>query len=134
MGNWVDELTILDCEERVGLFAEVSARVALRALTPRELEVSYLAVAEQLTGAQIAERLTISRKTVELHLDRLRNKLDEGYAVGELNGGYRALLLRRLAARFWMRVGARERELALLRGAVEVAYVPGIPRFPLGSS
>ncbi|MGH7911672.1 MAG: response regulator transcription factor, partial [Candidatus Dormibacteraceae bacterium] len=43
-------------------------------LSPRELEVVRL-VAENLTSAQIAERLVISPRTVTTHLDRIYNRL-----------------------------------------------------------
>ncbi len=43
-------------------------------LSPRELEVVQL-VAENLTSAEIAERLVISPRTVTTHLDRIYNRL-----------------------------------------------------------
>jgi DNA-binding CsgD family transcriptional regulator/tetratricopeptide (TPR) repeat protein len=43
-------------------------------LSPRELEVVRL-VAEDLTSAEIAERLVISPRTVTTHLDRIYNRL-----------------------------------------------------------
>jgi DNA-binding CsgD family transcriptional regulator len=45
------------------------------ALTPTERNVADLA-AQNLTNAQIAERLTVSRRTVETHLHNLYAKLD----------------------------------------------------------
>lgn len=44
------------------------------ALTPRELEVGAL-VSRGLTNRQIAERLVLSERTVDSHLERIRNRL-----------------------------------------------------------
>jgi DNA-binding CsgD family transcriptional regulator len=43
-------------------------------LTPRQLEVVKL-VAEDLCAKEIAERLGISRKTIEFHKEALKRKL-----------------------------------------------------------
>jgi DNA-binding CsgD family transcriptional regulator len=43
-------------------------------LTSREEEIACL-VAEGLTNAEIAERLFISRRTAEGHVEQIRNKL-----------------------------------------------------------
>ena len=43
-------------------------------LSPRELEIVQL-VAEDLTNAEIAERLIISPRTVTTHLDRIYTRL-----------------------------------------------------------
>jgi len=43
-------------------------------LSPRELEIVRL-VAENLTSAEIAERLIISPRTVTTHLDRIYTRL-----------------------------------------------------------
>ena len=45
-----------------------------RPLSPRELEIVQL-VAEDLTNAEIAERLIISPRTVTTHLDRIYTRL-----------------------------------------------------------
>jgi len=47
---------------------------ALAALSARELEVAQL-VAEHLTNREIAERLVLSPKTIEHHLDHIFTKL-----------------------------------------------------------
>jgi DNA-binding CsgD family transcriptional regulator len=44
------------------------------ALTPRELEIADL-VAAGLTNREIAQRLVISRRTVESHVDHIKRKL-----------------------------------------------------------
>jgi len=49
----------------------------LAALTGRELEVATL-VAEHLTNRQIADRLVLSPKTIERHMDHIFTKLDVG--------------------------------------------------------
>lgn len=43
-------------------------------LTPRELEIAAL-VADGLSNAEIAERLTITPGTVSNHLDQIRRRL-----------------------------------------------------------
>jgi DNA-binding CsgD family transcriptional regulator len=43
-------------------------------LSPREAEIAAL-VAEGMTNAEIARKLTISRRTVDSHLDHIRRKL-----------------------------------------------------------
>ena len=45
-----------------------------RSLSPREHEVAAL-VAGGLTNVQIAERLIISKRTVETHVDHIKRKL-----------------------------------------------------------
>lgn len=47
----------------------------LAALTPRELEIAELVTAG-LTNRQISQRLSIARRTVEGHVERLRGKLN----------------------------------------------------------
>jgi DNA-binding NarL/FixJ family response regulator len=46
----------------------------IRALTRREREVAEL-ITERLTNPQIAERLVLSRKTVEVHASNIFRKL-----------------------------------------------------------
>lgn len=53
---------------------EPSRRQAGASLTAREREVAAL-VAEGLTNRQIAERLVISERTAETHVEQIRNKL-----------------------------------------------------------
>ena len=43
-------------------------------LTRREVEVARL-VADGLTNGEIAERLVLARKTVDAHVEHIRNKL-----------------------------------------------------------
>jgi DNA-binding CsgD family transcriptional regulator len=50
--------------------AEVPARLRRLGITSREMDVLLL-VAERLTNAQIAERLTLSPRTVDTHVSRL---------------------------------------------------------------
>ena len=47
----------------------------LQALTPRELEVLRL-IARELTDAEIAQELVLSRRTVHAHLRSIYRKLD----------------------------------------------------------
>jgi non-specific serine/threonine protein kinase len=47
---------------------------AARGLTAREFEVAHL-VADGLTNRLIADRLVVSERTVDTHVDRIRNKL-----------------------------------------------------------
>jgi DNA-binding NarL/FixJ family response regulator len=58
------------------LVAEVLAEPAAEhpALTPREHEIIGL-IAEGLANAAIAEKLMISRRTVESHIDHIKQKL-----------------------------------------------------------
>jgi predicted ATPase/DNA-binding CsgD family transcriptional regulator len=46
-------------------------------LTPRETEIAAL-VGQGMTNAEIADRLSISRRTVDSHLDHIRHKLNLG--------------------------------------------------------
>ena len=55
-------------------FAEQRAQALPGGLTAREVEVLRL-VAEGLTDAQVAERLTLSPRTVSQHLRSVYNKL-----------------------------------------------------------
>ncbi len=49
-------------------------------LTAQELQIA-MAVAERLTNREIAQRLFVSRKTVEYHLSHIYTKLDAGLAT-----------------------------------------------------
>lgn len=51
-------------------------------LTPREAEVADLIVREQLTNAQIAERLVISEKTVKTHVGSVLRKCGQSQRSG----------------------------------------------------
>jgi len=59
---------------RADAVAETADHEALRALTPRELEVLRLLTLE-LTDAQIAQELVLSRRTVHAHLRAIYRKL-----------------------------------------------------------
>ena len=60
--------------EQVTVSPPVPAPVEPNALTPRELEILRL-LAGGLTDSQIAERLVISRRTVNSHLTAIYGKL-----------------------------------------------------------
>ncbi|MFC0358240.1 MULTISPECIES: LuxR C-terminal-related transcriptional regulator [Kytococcus] len=81
--------------EVVGLCELLEARMAtlatetppappgpLSPLTPREAEVAELIVSEQLTNAQIAERLVISEKTVKTHVGSVLRKCGQSQRSG----------------------------------------------------
>jgi DNA-binding NarL/FixJ family response regulator len=55
--------------------SELGAPESTTALSPREAEVAEL-VAEGLTNREIAERLVLSTRTVEGHIDRILGKLN----------------------------------------------------------
>ena len=65
---------VLDPSLVAELLAPRSGSGALDALSPREVEVLGL-VAEGLTNAGIADRLTLSERTVEVHVQRVFTKL-----------------------------------------------------------
>jgi DNA-binding CsgD family transcriptional regulator len=71
-----------------------SGEVGRTRLSPRELEVARL-VAEDLTNAEIAERLIVSPRTVTTHLDNI---------YGRLGISSRAALVRYLADSGLLRV------------------------------
>jgi len=136
--SWIEGVTSASCEQRVALFAEAVATLALRPLTARELEVAYLVVVEQLTLREVAERLVISVKTAESHLQHLNGKLNpadwEPSREERLHGPRRGMHLQRLSASFWMRLGAYEERAAARDAWYEIAYVPGIPVHASGPS
>lgn len=91
------------------LFAHAVRAVAEEHLTSRELEVAYLAIAEDLRTSFIAARLHITGKTVESHLFSIRRK-----CTAKPSGvRSRTHPLRPLAVEFWTRVGAFEYARAL---------------------
>lgn len=70
----------LDCLHERSQLAELRARFA--ALSPREIQVMDLVVAG-LANKQIARRLNISPKTVEIHRSRIMRKMDAA-SIAEL--------------------------------------------------
>ncbi len=62
-------------------------------LTPRELEVLQL-LAEGLTNAQVAQRLSLSARTVKTHVQNLLSKLDVPDRTGAVARGFRLGLIR----------------------------------------
>ena len=66
---------VVDRELVARLLAEDSARGTLDTLTPREREILAL-MAEGLTDRGIAERLWLTRKTVETHVRHILRKLE----------------------------------------------------------
>lgn len=58
----------------VGATTEAALKIDSGGLTAREREVLHMAM-QGLTAAQVAERLFISKRTVETHLERAYNKL-----------------------------------------------------------
>jgi predicted ATPase/DNA-binding CsgD family transcriptional regulator len=58
-----------------GLAVATPARSADPRLTPRQAEVVQL-IAQGLSNVDIARKLTISRRTVETHVDQIKRKLD----------------------------------------------------------
>jgi DNA-binding NarL/FixJ family response regulator len=59
----------------------------LRALTSRELEVLRL-LARDMTDAQIAQELVVSRRTVHAHLRSIYSKLDVGSRLAAARWAY----------------------------------------------
>lgn len=51
-------------------------------LTPREKEILALVVADELSNQQIAEQLCITGKTLDTHLQNMRDKLGVRSRVG----------------------------------------------------
>lgn len=71
--TWLDEVTRFLALERAPL-PRTSRAMPVEALTDREMELLHL-VAEGLTNDEIAERLTLSTRTVERHLSNVYRKL-----------------------------------------------------------
>jgi ATP/maltotriose-dependent transcriptional regulator MalT len=69
----LDDLRKIPAPSTPALIARASASGA--SLTARELEVLHL-LAEDLNNPQIAERLVVSRRTVDAHLRSIYDKLD----------------------------------------------------------
>jgi DNA-binding CsgD family transcriptional regulator len=61
----------------LGEAQETRAAPESRPLTPREQEVARL-VAQGLTNREIAERLVLSPRTIESHVERIMNRLGVG--------------------------------------------------------
>ncbi len=64
----------------------------METLSPRELEVLHL-LADGLSTQEIADRLTISRRTVSDHTEAIRGKLAVRNLHGAVSVGYRTGLL-----------------------------------------
>jgi predicted ATPase/DNA-binding CsgD family transcriptional regulator len=73
LGAAVDDALALDERAERGN-SGAGAKRDKPVLTPRELEVGAF-VARGLTNRQIAERLVLSERTVDAHLERIRNRL-----------------------------------------------------------
>lgn len=71
---WLDEVTRFLAPERSSPPRHVARPGMAEALTGREVELLHL-VAEGLTNDEIAERLTLSARTVERHLSNIYRKL-----------------------------------------------------------
>jgi non-specific serine/threonine protein kinase len=61
-------------ERKRGAHAKSRSKHHKTTLTDRELEVAAL-VSRGLTNRQIAERLVLSERTIDAHLERIRNRL-----------------------------------------------------------
>ena len=80
-------------------FARAVQRIATAEFTERELEVAYLLVVECLPTDEVADRLSISPRTIEDHIRNLRGKLPE-HIIGR-----QAPKLTPLFAAYWFEVG-----------------------------
>ncbi len=77
----------LDTAHRPDATAEAGDDEQLRALTSRELEVLRL-LTRDLTDAQIAQKLVVSRRTVHAHLRSIYRKLDVGSRLAAARWAY----------------------------------------------
>jgi len=71
---WLEEVTRFLAPDRSSSSSRTSQTELLEQLTEREVELLHL-VAEGLTNDEIAERLTLSARTVERHLSNIYRKL-----------------------------------------------------------
>jgi predicted ATPase/DNA-binding CsgD family transcriptional regulator len=73
LGQIIDDALAVE-ERQSGAQARSRSKPHKMALTERELEVAAL-VSRGLTNRQIAERLVLSERTIDAHLERIRNRL-----------------------------------------------------------
>jgi predicted ATPase/DNA-binding CsgD family transcriptional regulator len=81
------KLTVEQALDTARQTADTGEGQELRALTPRELEVLRL-LARNMTDAQIAQELVLSRRTVHAHLRSIYSKLDVGSRLAAARWAY----------------------------------------------
>ncbi|RYM02936.1 response regulator transcription factor [Sporolactobacillus sp. THM7-7] len=74
------------------LFPDVHPGRSGEALTPKEREILAL-IADELTTAEISDRLSISKRTVEYHIASILRKLDADSRIGAVVNGIKKGLL-----------------------------------------
>jgi ATP/maltotriose-dependent transcriptional regulator MalT len=80
-------LTVEEALDTARQTADTGEDQELEALTPRELEVLGL-LARDMTDAQIAQELVLSRRTVHAHLRSIYTKLDVGSRLAAARWAY----------------------------------------------